>query len=933
MGMSKVDDRARRQRAKEFAERWKGRGYEKGETSSFWLELLGDVVGMEDVTTNVRFEKRTVERGYIDIVIPGSKTVIEQKSLGVDLDRKESRQGMWVTPFEQAKRYVDTLPNSQRPDTIIVCDFDHFRLYDLDTERPAQTYVEFRLAELSEQLHLLDFLMDPQRIRAAREEQVSLDAGRLIGKVYEMLREQYIDPDAPESRHALNVLCVRLVFCLFAEDAGLFPKDAFYRYLKPLPADRARSALKDLFVHLRTPPAERDPYASAALKEFPYVNGGLMEQVVEIPNLTQEIVDVLLDEVSHGTNWAEISPTVFGGVFEGTLNPETRRSGGMHYTSPENIHRLIDPLFLDDLKAELDGILLAEAMGDRKRRNELEKFHAKIASLTFLDPACGSGNFLTETYINLRRLENIVLGEVFNQQGVFAFTEDTSPLKVSLDQFHGIEINDFAVNVANVALWIAQLQANAEASTIVHQFIEDLPLTDSANIVLGNALQLDWTEVLDPADCDFIIGNPPFVGKMSEEQRADRAKWFGATAGRIDYVGGWFKAAAQYAKGTDVRTALVSTNSITQGVQVAPLWKPFMDEGLVINFAHRSFKWTTETKGGANVTVVIIGFSYVDDRRPRRLWDHSGGEVTESLVDNINAYLVDYDTIFIAPRRTSISGATLMAYGGKPADHGHLLFSADEYDELAESDLGALRFIRPFKGASEFIRSRRRYCLWVTEADLPPLAKHPELARRVRECGEWRAAQVKTGAAYAGRDVPWRFQQMPAGDVDAPYLLVPAHTSGERGYFPMGFFDDGTVPSNACFFVPHASVYDFGVMTSRMHNVWLDNIGGRLKTDTRYASDLVYNTFAWPDVTGVQRDEITSLAQAVLDERVRLTGDHGVSLEQMYKPGHETFYPRLFKAHATLDAAVEEAYGLAPGLDEKDVVAHLFALYSAAVKA
>ncbi|KZE67856.1 DNA methyltransferase [Micrococcus aloeverae] len=885
---------------------------------------------MEDVTTNVRFENRTTERGFIDVVIRDAKTVIEQKSLGIDLDKPEMRQGVAVTPFGQAKRYADSLRNSERPDTIIVCDFDRFRIHDLDTEHPERDYEEFRLAELPEQLHLLDFLLDPQRERQRRETQVSLDAGALIGKLYDMLRAQYIDPDSEASMHSLNVLCVRLVFLLFAEDAGLFPKNAFYHYLKPVPADRARAALKELFAYLNAAPQERDPYASDALKAFPYVNGGLFAADVEIPQLTQDIVDMLLDEVSEGTDWSQISPTVFGGVFESTLNPETRRSGGMHYTSPQNIHRLIDPLFLDALKAELDGILTAQGVGDRKRRNELTRFHDKIAGLRFFDPACGSGNFLTETYIQLRKLENKILSVLLNDQGVFELQEQHSPLKVSLQQFHGIEINDFAVNVATTALWIAELQANAEAEAIVYGMVKDLPLKDSAHIVLGNALTVDWAEVLDPAECDYIIGNPPFVGKLSKQQHAERERWFGKEAGRIDYVGCWFKAAAQYMKGTKCRAALVSTNSVTQGVQVAPLWKPLMDEGLVINFAHRSFKWTTEAKGGAGVSVVIIGFSYSNDE-PRRLWDYTGGEVAETAPANINAYLVDFPNVFVVARNKPLSAETPMVYGGKPADHGYLVFSGGEYDELAETDPAALKFLRPYFGTDELIKGKRRYCLWLTERDLPRLAAHPVLLERVRECGQWRSEQVPTGAAYAGREVPWRFQQMPAGDVDAPYLMVAGVSSESRRYFPMAFFDDGTVPSNLVHFMPHASVYDFALLTSRAHNVWLEQVGGRLESRTRYASRLVYNTFIWPTVDATMRERLAELGQAVLSEREHLAQQHGMTLETMYKPGTELLYPALFRAHKALDDAVERAYGLEPGLDEADLVAHLFELYGKAV--
>ena len=383
--MTRQAELQRRQAAKDFAMKWEGRGYEKGDTGSFWLELLRDVVGMQDVTTNVRFENSTAAGGFIDVTIRDAKTIIEQKSLGVDLDKSELRQGSMVTPFEQAKRYADSLRNSERPDTIIVCDFNEFRIHDLDSDRPADNYESFILDELPEQLHLLDFLVDPQMQRRRREEKVSLDAGARIGKLYDIVREQYIDPDSPDSQHSLNVLCVRLVFLLFAEDAGLFKKDAFYRYLKPLPADRVRPALKELFAYLRTPEPKRDPYASESLKAFPYVNGGLFETEVEIPSLTQEIVDFLLDEVSENTDWSQISPTVFGGVFESTLNPETRRQGGMHYTSPENIHRVFEPLFLNDLKDQLEQILTDESLGERARHSRLRRFQDYLASLNFFE--------------------------------------------------------------------------------------------------------------------------------------------------------------------------------------------------------------------------------------------------------------------------------------------------------------------------------------------------------------------------------------------------------------------------------------------------------------------------------------------------------------------------------------------------------------------
>lgn len=573
--------------AREFAAKWQNRGNEKEDTQSFWLELLRDVIGMEDVTTAVRFEQHTVDRGYIDVVIADAKTFIEQKSLGISLDKAETRQGRKVTPFQQAKAYADSMPNSQRPDTIMVCDFNEFRIHDMDTERPGEKYTSFKLEELPDHLYLLDFLVNPQRERRAREEKVSIDAGALIGRLYSLLSSQYIDPESEDNQHALNVLCVRLVFCLFAEDAELFPKDAFYTYLSGFRPDQIRRALKDLFEWLDTPEDQRDPYAEDALRVFPYVNGGLFRDAVddEIPRFTEEIKEVLLAEVSADTNWATISPTIFGGVFESTLNPETRHAGGMHYTSPENIHKVIDPLFLDGLTEELEGILADVSVQPRARKDRLQKYQTRLGSLTFFDPACGSGNFLTETYISLRRLENKVLSELIGTQISWSF-EDVieTPVKVSLRQFYGLEINDFAVSVAETALWIAELQANIETSTVISRVIDDLPLRDAAKIVHANALQTDWTTVIKPENCSYVIGNPPFLGarNQSKEQKQDIKDVFagiGASRniGNVDFVAGWYAKAAAFIGDAPVRCAFVSTNSICQGEQVANIWSPIWE--------------------------------------------------------------------------------------------------------------------------------------------------------------------------------------------------------------------------------------------------------------------------------------------------------------------------------------------------------------------
>lgn len=922
---------ARKRAAKEFVDKWTGRGYEKGDTSSFWLELLRDVVGMEDVTTNVRFENRTTERGFIDVVIRDAKTVVEQKSLGVDLDKAEMRQGVAVTPFGQAKRYADSLRNSERPDTIIVCDFDHFRIHDLDSEYPEQHYEHFRLAELPEQLHQLDFLVDPQHERQRREARVSLDAGALIGKLYDLLREQYIDPDSEESKHSLNVLCVRLVFLLFAEDAGLFTKNAFYRYLKPVPADRVRTALKELFAYLNTVPQERDPYASDTLKTFPYVNGGLFAAEVEIPQLTEQIVDVLLEEVSEGTDWSQISPTVFGGVFESTLNPETRRSGGMHYTSPQNIHRLIDPLFLNDLNAELDGILTADGVGDRKRRNDLNRFHDKIASLRFFDPACGSGNFLTETYIQLRKMENKILSVLLHDQGILELQEQHSPLKVSLKQFHGIEINDFAVNVATTAMWIAELQANAEAETIVYGMVKDLPLQDSAHIVLGNALTVDWTQVLEPAECDYIIGNPPFRGARFQtgEQKAElMAVFHGArNAGNIDYVAGWYMKAAQYMGKYPVRAGFVSTNSICQGEQVANVWSPIYDLGVRIDFAHDTFRWTTDASGGASVFVVIVGFSTLGG--PKRLFHYPrvDGQPQQSQPAQLNAYLKDAPDVFVWSRSRPLNDVPHVGIGSQPIDNGQYLFTPEEKADFLAHEPGAERFFHRWYGSQEFIRGIERWVLWLGEATATELASMPQVMERVRAVHAYRLASTRAQTVKAAaRPQHFGTEIMPDGES----LLIPEVSSERRRYIPIGYLAEGDLASNLVRLMPGASRYHFGVLQSRAHNAWMRIVAGRLKSDYRYSVGVVYNTFVWPEVTAAQRAEIEQLGQAVLDARVQYPE---ATVAQMYEAKNDFLYPDLMAAHKALDDSVERAYGLKPGLDETDLVAHLFELYGKAVGA
>ena len=923
--MTRADIAARKVAAERFSKKWHGRGYEKGDTAPFWLELLNDVIGMSDTTTNVRFENQTIDRGYVDVTIRDAKTIIEQKSIGIDLDKPELRQNVMVTPYEQAKRYADSLRNSERPDTIIVCNFEEFRIHDLDSENPAQNYERFTLDELPEQLHLLDYLADPQLERRKREEKASLDAGHLIGQLYDKLRQQYADPDSNESMHALNVLCVRLVFLLFAEDAGLFKKDTFYNYLNKVPAHMARTALQELFSWLNSSHHSEQKYASAALREFPYVNGGLFATEVEIPNFTDEILDFLLSKVSAGTNWSQISPTVFGGVFESTLNPETRRKGGMHYTSPENIHKLIGPLFLDDLKQELDDILSDTSFGETARHNRLRKFHDKIASITFLDPACGSGNFLTETYIQLRKLENKILSELQRNQGMFSFNEELSPLKVSLQQFHGIEINDFAVNVAKTALWIAELQANAEAQSIAYGIIQDFPLQDSANIVHDNALRIDWNDVVAPSELSYIIGNPPFLGAryQSKTQKSDIKAIFKSAknSGDIDYVGGWFMKAAQFIDAHPIQCAFVATNSICQGEQVANIWFPIFQMGVHIDFAHTTFRWVSESKGQASVYVVIVAFSKLNSRKTLFHYRSVDGKPTKLHPSRLNAYLTDGPDIFIWDRSKPICSVPAMTIGSQPIDNGNFLFTPEEKQDFLSIEPSAEKYFKRWYGSREFIRGTERWALWLGCASRSDFQHLPECMKRIEAVRAYRLGSDRAQTKQAA-ERPQHFGTEIIHSGSA--IIIPEVSSQSRRYIPMGFIGPDSLCSNKLKLIPDGTLYHFGILQSIVHNVWIRAVAGRLKSDYSYSSGIVYNNFLWPQVTEAEREAIAQSAQLILDQRQAYSDS---TLAQMYDTKRAWMYSELIDAHQSLDSAVLRAYGLNEDCREEDILTHLFELY------
>ena len=749
-----------------------------------------------------------------------------------------------------------------------------------------------------------------------KEMEISLQAGELVGVLYDALLKQYKDPSDPETLKSLNKLCVRLVFCLYAEDAGIFGgKSMFHDYLERHRSEDRR-ALINLFRVLDQDTPQRDKYLDDDLAAFPYVNGGLFaDENIEIPRLGDEVIDLILRKASEDFNWSDISPTIFGAVFESTLNPETRRSGGMHYTSIENIHKLIDPLFLDGLKAEFAEIEAVTV--ERTRKAKLEAFQRKLAGLKFLDPACGSGNFLTETYISLRRLENETISLLHKGQ---IMLDMGNPIQVSISQFYGIEINDFAVTVAKTALWIAESQMMKETEDVVHMTLDFLPLKSYANIVEGNALRTEWADVIPRHELDYIMGNPPFVGArmMGAEQKDDVNAIFPGwkNAGNLDYVSCWYKKAADLMAGTSIRAALVSTNSVTQGEAVANLWKPLFESGVHIDFAHRTFRWDSEAKIKAHVHCVIVGFSTAPNAAPKTLFTSERAQV----VQNINGYLLDADNVFVESRSKPLCNVPEIGIGNKPIDGGNYLFTKEEMDEFLKIEPIAVKWFMPWYGSQEFINRCPRYCLWL--GDCPPneLRKMPECMKRVEAVRQLRLASKSAGTVKLA-DTPTRFhvENMPKGT----YIVVPEVSSERRRYVPMGFMTPDILCSNLVKIIPNATLYHFGVLTSNVHMAWMRAVCGRLKSDYRYSKDVVYNNFPWPTPTDAQKAKIEQTAQAILDARTLYLD---ASLADLYD--ETTMPPELRKAHQQNDKAVMMAYGFWGKLNsEPACVSELMKMY------
>ena len=923
-----INLKEQKKNAQAFIKRWENRGNERQDSQSFWLDLLQSVYGIEKPTEYIRFENtvKIDKTSFIDGFIDATKVLIEQKGSHKDLNKAiKQSDGTYLTPFQQAKRYATDLPYSQRPRWIVTCNFKEFYVYDM--EQPNGEPKVIKLADLDKEAYRLEFLIDKTNEHLEREMKVSIEAGEIVGEIYEGLLKQYINPDSPDSLHAINQLVVRLVFCLYAEDAGIFGHHMmFHDYLARFSSRDFRRGLIDLFSILDTPIEERDPYLDEELLAFPYVNGGMFaENRLEIPNFTDELRELILEHASSNFDWSEISPTIFGAVFESTLNPETRRSGGMHYTSIENIHKVIDPLFLDDLKAELNEIRQFKQF--KTVEQKAKQFQSKLSSLVFFDPACGSGNFLTETYISLRRLENEAIKLYMGDKVALDLGQDL--VKVKLNQFYGIEINDFAVSVAKTALWIAESQMLEETKDIVFANIDFLPLKSYTNIVEGNALGVDWETVVPKEYLSYIVGNPPFIGAngVSKTQKQELLDIFGpkSNAGILDYVGGWYAKAATLIQNTNIRCAFVSTNSITQGEQVSVLWDFLLKKNISIDFAYKSFVWNSEAKEKAQVHCVIIGFSSMKQKSPI-LFDKDNKEIVET----ISPYLIAGEMIYVGRRNKPISQKLEMSRGNQPTDGGNLIIEAEEYDSFIKSEPAAKKYIKKLIGSREFINSLDRYCLWLVGVSPKDLRSMPKVLERVNLVKEMRLNSSAVGTRkLAERSHEFRETKNPN-----TYLIIPRVSSENRRYIPIGFLDSSTIPTDSVTIIENATLYDFGILTSNVHMAWMRTVAGRLKSDYRYSAKIVYNNFPWPEVTEAQKEKISKTAQAILDARALYPDS---SLADLYD--ELTMPVELRRAHQANDKAVMEAYGMTKVVDgkrtwltESETVARLFEMYEELTK-
>lgn len=872
---------------KKFVEQWENHGYEKGETQLFWTTLLTDIFGVEDIADFIKFEQQ-INGKFIDAQIFSTNVLIEQKSINKNLEKA----------FHQAKNYDNELPFNKKSRWIITCDFQQFQIYDMNQVKPLPKIIY--LSELPRRYDELRFLIE----RTPSREEISESAGKIIKKIYDTLKKSY-KVLTPEILTSLNKLCVRIVFCRYADDCGIFKKDQFIETLNKYGNELARQGMMEIFKVLNTPIEARNPNLDELLAEFPYVNGGLFEEEIEIPKITSDCLYYIRSNPNNPKNfrWANISPPIFGAIFESVLSYEEEKTGkkntrtaeGIHYTELKNIHKLIDPLFLDELHEEFRN-----CKGDKSKLKLLQE---KISTLKFLDPACGSGNFLTETYLSLRRLENAILKEMGGGE-----------IKVTIGQFYGIEINNFAASVAKTALWIAESQMMIETEEIIERELKFLPIKTSAHIETANALKEEWPRV------DYIIGNPPFIGAsmMTKEQKSDAVAIFGKIklSNSIDYVGAWYHKAAQHIQGTKTKVAFVSTNSITQGEQVAPLWKKLLTEyGIEINFAYKTFKWYSEAVEKAQVHCVIIGFSSMKVDK-KYIFD----ETKSTVVENINPYLIDAPDIFIESRSNPICEVPKMTKGNQPTDDGNFIFSEEEYQNFIKKFSNLRDLLHRYIGGRDFLNNKPiRYCLWLYNISPDEYHNNREIMRRIDNVRQFRSKSTAEPTRKSA-ETPYKFFSTP--QTDEPCIVIPRVSSERRKYIPIGFIEPEIIVSDSLSIIPGANLYHFGVLSSIVHMAWTRVVCGRLEMRYRYSGSVVYNNFVWSRPTAEQRKKIEQTAQKILDVRAKYPNS---SLAALYD---ENSMPQdLRKAHKENDRAVMQAYNFDYSMTEAEIVAELMKMY------
>ncbi|GCA95730.1 DNA methyltransferase [Microcystis aeruginosa] len=884
-------------RAITFQKEWQGETSEKAESQSFWNEFF-HVFGISRrrvASFEQPIKKADNKQGFIDLLWKGT-ILVEHKSKGKDLEKAT----------QQAKDYFPNLKEHELPRYILVSDFQRFKLYDLDSGNQW----EFELSNFVDNVHLFDFIAGYEKRVYKDEDPVNIQAAELMGKLHDCLKEiGYIG-------HDLEVYLVRLLFCLFADDTGIFNKGIFWEYIdlhtKEDGSDLAMH-IAYIFQVLNTPEEKRLKNLDENFTQFPYINGKLFEDSLPLAAFDSKMRVMLLEACAF--DWGKISPAIFGSMFQAVMNPQERRNLGAHYTSEKNIQKVIKPLFLDDLHREFEKV--------KGHRNKLLEFHKKIANLYFLDPACGCGNFLIITYRELRDLEILVLQEL-DKTGQLVI-DISRIIQVDVNQFAGIEYDEFAVRVAEVAMWLIDHQMNIKVSNTFGQYFVRLPLKKAAKIVNGNALRIDWEEIVSKEKLNFILGNPPFVGHhyqnfdQKEDLKLVLDKIIGS--GVMDYVSAWFYKSAQFIQSTKIKVGLVATNSISQGEQSSILWNVLINEfNISIHFAHRTFKWSNEAKGNAAVHCVIIGFASFEANE-KYLFDYQTITSEPLLIKakNINPYLINANNILVFNRKYPLCNVPNMMYGNKPTDGGNFILSEEEKNTLVSKNPLVIKFIRPFISAREFLNGGKKSCLWLLDIKPNELKNIPEILERVEAVKQFRSKSIAASTRNYSDHCLFRQITQPKSD----YILVPRTTSENRKYIPIGFFTADNIVSDTCQSIPNGDLYLFGILTSEMHMAWVKYVCGRLKSDYRYSKDIVYNNFPFPEnITDKQKQTVETCAQAVLDTRVKYPDS---SLADLYDP--LTMPPDLLKAHQKLDKAVDLCYRPQPFTSELNRIEYLFELY------